>query len=92
MTGIHFVLQAELAAVRDRYEAAANEAQTSRREVDQLRHALGVLDARLVEYQRNDADVYGRIRAAMEEAEEARLSRDSALVGQKELQREAEVS
>ena len=35
--------------------------------------------------------VYSRIRAAMEEAEEARLSRDSALYGQKELQREAEV-
>ena len=36
--------------------------------------------------------MYGRIRAAMEEAEEARLARDSALVGQKELQKEAEVS
>ena len=84
-------LKAELAAVRDRYEASAAEAQASRREVEQLRHALGVLDARVTEYQRNDADVYGRIRAAMEEAEEARLARDSALVGQKELQKEAEV-
>ena len=80
-----------MAAVRDRYEASAAEAQASRREVEQLRHALGVLDTRVAEYQRNDADVYGRIRAAMEEAEEARLARDSALVGQKELQKEAEV-
>ena len=50
-------LQAELAAVRDRYEAAATDAQSGRREVDQLRTALGTLDARLVEYQQNDAEV-----------------------------------
>ncbi|GAX80528.1 hypothetical protein CEUSTIGMA_g7966.t1 [Chlamydomonas eustigma] len=84
-------LQAELVAVRDRYEAAASESQSTSRENEQLRSAMHILESRLAEFQRKDIEVYGRIKEAMEEAEEARLSRDSALLGQRELQKEVEV-
>lgn len=43
--------------LRERYDAAAAEASTLRREAEALRGALGAVEARLTDYQRKDADV-----------------------------------
>jgi hypothetical protein len=43
--------------VRDRYEAAASDAQSAGRENEQLRSALHILESRLAEFQRKDIEV-----------------------------------
>ncbi|MEW5318656.1 MAG: hypothetical protein WDW38_009861 [Sanguina aurantia] len=83
-------LQVELSSARERYDAAAGEAAAAVREGTALRQALTSMEARLSEFQRKDVEVYGRIKGAMEVAEEACLARDTLLARQRELQRENE--
>ncbi|MEW5305931.1 MAG: hypothetical protein WDW36_008441 [Sanguina aurantia] len=83
-------LQVELSSARERYDAAAGEAAAAVREGTALRQALTSMEARLSEFQRKDVEVYGRIKGAMEVAEEACLARDALLARQRELQRENE--
>ncbi|XRB20972.1 hypothetical protein RI054_26g108210 [Pseudoscourfieldia marina] len=71
-------------------QAAASARDASKREADDLRDALQATDARLAELQRRDADVYARIKEAMEHAEEARLARERALLS--EQKKDAELS
>jgi hypothetical protein len=46
-------------------------------ETEELRGAISIMDARLSEFLRKDADVYSRIKEAMEQAEEAKLGREA---------------
>ena len=52
-----FFAQVELVGVREKYEASMSELLASRREGDQLKHALDSLQSKLQDYQRKDAEV-----------------------------------
>ncbi|KIY93026.1 hypothetical protein MNEG_14937, partial [Monoraphidium neglectum] len=73
------LLQAECGRLREARDASSAAAEAARADCGALRGALRGVEARLAEYQRRDAEVYSRIREAMELAEEARLERDAAL-------------
>jgi hypothetical protein len=47
----------EVQVLRERCDAAVGDAGAARRDADALREALGVVDAKLSEYQRKDAEV-----------------------------------
>ncbi len=47
--------------MKERYEEAANEVSTSHRQIDALRAGLANMEGRIAEYQRNDAEVRGRV-------------------------------
>ncbi|KAJ9511080.1 hypothetical protein QJQ45_002829 [Haematococcus lacustris] len=89
-TDTQAILQVEVSSLKERYEVAAAEGAAARREGEALRGALASVESRLSEYKLKDAEVYGRIREAMEAAEAARLARDSSTRCQHDLERELE--
>eukprot|EP00798_Chlamydomonas_sp_ICE-L_P013267 gene13267-19107_t len=81
-------LQMEVNGLRERCDAISAETSAMSTDTDRLRGALSSMEARLLEYQHKDVDVYGRIKEAMEVAEEARLARDGALARYRELEKD----
>ena len=73
---------AEHARLTAELQAAVTARDAGKREVDDMRDALQATEARLAELQRRDADVYARIKEAMEHAEEARLARERSLLSE----------
>ncbi|KAF5835371.1 hypothetical protein DUNSADRAFT_7498 [Dunaliella salina] len=81
-------LQMDNSNLRERLEAATSEATSSHKDCEALRQALSTVEAKLSVYQQKDAEVYTRIREALEAAEGARLARDASAAQKKELEAE----
>ena len=70
-------MQSKVARLQEQYEAAVANSASATEEVEELRGAISSMDVRLGEFQRKDAEVYSRIKEAMEQAEEAKLGREA---------------
>lgn len=70
--------QAQVASLQEQNDAAQGAAAAAQAEAEELRGALANMDSRLTSFHRKDAEVYARIKEAMEQAEQAKLARDAS--------------
>eukprot|EP00873_Tetraselmis_striata_P025321 jgi/Tetstr1/445585/TSEL_033357.t1 len=76
--GSNNALQAQVASLQEQNDAAQGAAAAAQAEAEELRGALANMDSRLTSFHRKDAEVYARIKEAMEQAEQAKLARDAS--------------
>jgi len=82
----------ELTAAKERHEELSNELKDRSHEVDTLRRGMALVEAKLADYQRKDAEMYKRIREALEAAEESRASRDATAARCAELEQQLQLA
>jgi len=79
---------ADADAARGEAAAARREAASLRATAAELRESLAAASARVREYQAKDVEVYGRIREAMEVAEQNKLAHDASAARETQLRAE----
>eukprot|EP00899_Mesostigma_viride_P001078 jgi/Mesvir1/10971/Mv07854-RA.2 len=81
-------LARELEALREQHGSASRELTTARQDTNEMVQAVSRMEAQLAAYQQKDAEVYQRLKEAMEMAEDAKLARDELLMRERHLENE----